>query len=150
MKPSELYAMEGYEWSNSFSELCCGRSRVGHIPEIELSDLEEIVYSHKFEKMNSKMEMRVYKNHNFDGRRRWVLASIWFEGKPVMIIQNAGREGDDHTARFITDHNSYAKMVAYLLSFKEEDSSCDVYRENEDIPNLTEFYGYSLEDLSDN
>ncbi len=42
-----------------------------------------------------RLSIRTHKYFNFDGRRFWRLASVWFDNKPVMIIQNAGREGDD-------------------------------------------------------
>lgn len=61
-----------------------------------------------------RLEIRAHKYFNFDGRRFWRLATVWFDNKPVMIIQNAGREGDDHRKRFITDPSLFWEMVAHI------------------------------------
>ncbi len=71
-----------------------------------------------------RVEVRVLAYVNFDGRRYWQLATVWYRDEledgplwvPFMVIQNAGREGDDHSDRFVTDSALYAKAVRYILS----------------------------------
>jgi hypothetical protein len=65
-----------------------------------------------------------------------------------MIIRNAGREGDDHVSRFVTDRARYIEMVAHILSLqkvKEDDiNDEDFVDPDEEVTNLLEFYGNSL------
>ncbi len=49
-----------------------------------------------------------------DGRRTRAMHTLRFDGKPVAIVQNAGREGDDHRKRWVTDREVYAELLAYL------------------------------------
>lgn len=108
-----------------------------HIPEIEW-------YSVKSQDQD-RVKFKTIKFHDYDGRRFWLLGTVWFDDKPVMIVQNAGREGDDHAERFITDFNTYREMVGYIASLIEievdEAQPVDI-----DTPNrkLTTFYNGSL------
>ena len=58
--------------------------------------------------------MRVYKFHAFDRRRVWRLASVHVDAKPVMIVRNAGREGDDYADRYVFDLHLYGDLVERL------------------------------------
>jgi len=117
-----------------------------HVPELEFD-----ILPHEVE--NSRVQIRYYKDFNFDGRRFWRLASVWYETKecfwkPFMIIQNAGREGDDHYKRFVTDVGLYAEAVRYLktVSLVPDKGDSDVVNPFDDVPKLTDFYGNSLDD----
>jgi hypothetical protein len=140
--PNELYALEpekvltgvfnehDYIWWGCY---------FNHVPEIdEYADYED----------SDKLEVRIYKDFDFDGRRFWRLASIWYDGQPVMIIRNAGREGDDHVSRFVTDRARYIEMVAHILSLQkvkeDEINDEDFVDPDEEVTNLLEFYGNSL------
>lgn len=94
------------------------------------------------------IEVRVLKDFDFDGRRFWRLATVWFEGSSVMVIQNAGQEGDDHARRFITNADAFNKMCCYIkviVNSSEEDVLTDVYNEGYDFGDiLTTFYGNEL------
>jgi hypothetical protein len=111
-----------------------------HVPELrgELPDTDP----------TKSIEIRYYKDFHFDLRRNWTLASVWFKDKPVMIIQNAGREGDDHAKRFIVDSTAYQDMIIHLNSlcrpymYESQDAVVDP---EVDIPNLTNFYGNELD-----
>lgn len=112
-----------------------------HIRECELSDYFD------FESIKQdRVEIKFLKNHNFDYRRIWRLATVWFDDKPVMVIQNAGREGDDHRARFITDAPRFNDMCDYIKALCT--IKCEVQRDvvdaTVDIENLTCFYGNEL------
>ncbi len=145
MTPNELY-MRIPENSHYDLEYLIG-FYYNHIPEIEeISDANE---------KEQRVLIKEYKNFDFDGRRIWRLASVWFDDnnladfghKPVMIIQNAGREGDDRTGRFITDEKLYMEMIIYLRSLVKEDRpiTSDVVDPDVDINNLTSFYGNELD-----
>lgn len=111
-----------------------------HIPEVEtIRWLGEV--------KQWRIQIKTVKFFDFDGRRYWSLQTVWFDGNPVMIIQNAGREGDDHAERFITDREIFLKMVDYVRSIIVIDQSSidqDIIDPTEDLPGLTEFYGNSL------
>ena len=64
----------------------------------------------------NRLEVRQVLHRNIDGRRYVWMNTLWFDGKPVAIVQNAGREGDDHRRRWVTDRESFNQLLAYLLS----------------------------------
>jgi hypothetical protein len=78
----------------------------------------------------------------YDYRRYWELTTVWFDGQPVMIVQNAGREGDDYHERFITDPHAYADMVGYLRTLLPADLNdpSDVVDPNVERDDLLAFY----------
>lgn len=110
-----------------------------HVPEVD----EHAQYN-----ASDRVECRIYKDFNFDGRRFWRLASIWFDGKPVMIVQNAGREGDDWAKRYVTDQKAYAEMVYHIMSLMKPELDMgghDFVDPDTDIEDLTSFYGNELD-----
>ena len=118
-----------------------------HVPELEGDILP-------YEDPNKRVQIRYYKNFDFDGRRFWRLASVWYETKdcgwkPFMIIQNAGRAGDDHRKRFVTDAALYKEAARYLKTIvmfpERSDLDKDVVDPLADVPKLTEFYGNELD-----
>lgn len=95
-----------------------------------------------------RIKVKYIKDICYDGRRVWILATVWFDEKPVMIVQNAGREGRDFEARFITDAPLYKQMLQFIESLIElEEPLEDVIDPNEDRKDLTFFYCDSLENL---
>jgi hypothetical protein len=71
------------------------------------------------------VELRMYKDHAFDGRRIWRLTLVWLWSHskrddeprgPVMVIRNAGREGDDHASRYVFDVRLYDTLIDRLCS----------------------------------
>jgi len=136
MTPNQLYQRAPVKTDHYIKQL--KGTYYDHIPEIN-GDLP-------FIDMARKIEVRYYKDFTFDVRRYWLLASIWFEGKPVMIIQNAGREGDDHAASFITDMEQYQAMIGHLATLQKHDDIKDRTTDPDtDVPNLTSFYDNELE-----
>jgi len=95
---------------------------------------------------NTRVSVTLVKDHCYDGRRIWRLGYVSLDGKPFMVIQNAGREGDDHDARFISDKALFWECVAYLRSLaNSDDDDVTWYSPDEDIPSLTRFYSDTLE-----
>lgn len=144
MTPNELYKMESLRTETDIAPLF--GCYFNHMPEI-VDDYWRIAAT---EVKNERLEIRYYKDHSYDGRRIWRLASVWFDNKPFMVIQNAGREGDDHAARFITDVGLYKQAATYVKSIVPPDFKelPDVVSADEDVPTLTEFYGDSLQAMS--
>lgn len=110
-----------------------------------LPEIDDPLYSISLDK-NTRLKIRVLKEFDFDGRRFWRLQTLWFDNQPVMIMQNAGREGDDHRKRFITNKELYLKTLDYvreLLDEEEGDRIDDLVDENEERDYLN-FYGNHL------
>ena len=138
MKPTDLYYRPFESKHNTLGHL--KGFYYDHLPEIE-HDLWGI----ESEK-NEKVTIKEYRNFDFDGRRYWLLASVWYENNPIMIIQNAGREGDDHRRRFVTDKEKYKEMIKYIRTLLESEEEIEDYFDpNEDIQGLDSFYGHTLD-----
>lgn len=139
MTPAELYARTPEKVDEEINRLF----GFNHIPEIE--DHEHCGWIP--DSKNDRVEFHIYKDFDFDGRRTWFLAAVKFDGVFVMVIQNAGREGDDHSDRCITNKPAYDAMVTYIrtLCASEDASAEDVVDEHEDIPQLASFYGNDLD-----
>jgi len=140
--PEELYARSPEYSTNDVTSYLWG-CYYNHVPEI---------YNNFGDSINqTKIKIHVYKEFDFDGRRIWRLAAVSFKDEFVMIIQNAGREGDDHAERFITNIDAYQKMVKYLkdilnvIEFDMEEIKKDCVDINDNIPNLSKFYGNELD-----
>lgn len=136
MKPSDLYEREPESVNGNLYALR------DHVPELS--------YIYNLPDDDSGVaQIKYYKDFCFDGRRIWRLASVWYLDRPFMIIQNAGREGDDHRARFVTDLHVYMQFVNYVKDISErpvdESTSDAVIDPNAEIPNLDSFYGSTLD-----
>ncbi|PRY33856.1 hypothetical protein CLV58_1195 [Spirosoma oryzae] len=115
-----------------------------HIPEIDQfwNYLDQDVLD-----KNDRVVIKTLKFFNFDGRRYWQLATVWYQNQPVMVIQNAGREGDDHARRFITNPELYREMILFiysLLPLTIQDTTNDLIDPTVDNPALTSFYHNTL------
>lgn len=150
MTPNELYNRVP---ENSYYDLeCLIGFYYDHIPEIDMNIGYEINAANE---KKQRVLIREHKFFDFDGRRFWRLASVWFDDnnladlrhKPVMIIQNAGRDGDDYAERFITDERLYMEMIIYIRSLMDATgvNVRDVVDPDVDINNLTSFYGNELD-----
>lgn len=112
-----------------------------HIPEVRNNMRDNVT--------TDRVVVKYIKNHCFDGRRIWRLGTVWFDGEPVMVIQNAGWEGDEHRCRFITDESRFIEMCKHIHNLWDEglnlDHLCTIHTPEEDFGDkLTTFYGYSL------
>lgn len=141
MKPIELYKRKPESECYDLNYL--RGNYYNHIPEVE-----NTYFSDEVEKKNKRVKIKIIKDVRFDSRRFWRLATVWFDDEPVMIIQNAGREGDDHSARFVTNHKRYVKMISFIKTLHPENYNVDdMVDENQDLPELTNFYSTNLETM---
>jgi len=101
--------------------------------------------------ISTEVEIRTLGYRNFDGSRIWHLATVWFQGKPVMVIQNAGRDGDDHVRRYVTDTRGLRMLAGHVkaLAFLEvlENDDMRVIEEDEEASELSHFYGEDLHSI---
>jgi hypothetical protein len=144
MTPLELYVRHPETTDNNIGILR-GYS-YNHIPEMDDG------ISLPWKDPNCRIEIRYYSDQCPDGRRIWRLASVWFldsnnEWLPFMIVQNAGREGDDYSDRFITAPDTYDLAIKYLASLVEPDEAqeTDIVDPAQDIETLDNFYGARLD-----
>lgn len=130
LTPKDLYALKPVETLDAWALRGC---YYNHIPEA--GDFAQLAD-------RPRVQVRVVGYVNINGRRYWRLATVWFDDKPVMVIQNGGREGDDHSKRFVTDAALLREMADYL---KEEDSyDIKVVPLSYDGADLVTFYGRTL------
>ena len=97
-------------------------------------------------KSQTRITVKILKHFDFDGRRFWNMSTVWLDEKPFMITHNAGREGDDSVARFITDKDVFIKAIDYLKTFMPVEQSTideDVIDPNNLVQ--TDFYGNHLD-----
>ncbi len=142
MTPKQLYALPAERVDTDLSHLF--GFYYNHLPEAgDLGDIRSWIWNIKQERAS----IRFIKDFCFDGRRVWQLAVVCFDGQPVMITQNGGREGYDHAVRFITDTPGVLRLAAYIRSLKPADrvEEPECVGLDEDIPHLTHFYSQSLD-----
>lgn len=138
MRIEEIYQLEQCHRSHSLQEMCSGMK--SHLVGVDPWDMRGLE--------SERVEVRVVEYEHIDCRRYWQLATVWFDGKPVMVVQHAGREGDDHAERFVTDLDGYKALVLHvknLVASRElEDFECTVFPVEYDDESLTNFYGHRL------
>lgn len=138
MKPREIFDMQPQEVTHDIA--CLVGCYYDHIPEVGgLYDFATTICE--------RVSIRVIKHHDYDHRRFWRLCAVMFDGEPIMIIRNAGREGDDHHSRFIVDTKGYAAMVGCIAAMPRKPGKLSAGEEvdiDQDIPDLVSFYGNTL------
>lgn len=142
MKISELLARqpESHElWDSKDQELLQGHY-FNHLPEAFENSWYDLAE-------NTLIYISTYKDFSYDGRRCWRLLVWSYDGTPVMVTQNAGREGDDHYKRYVFNETAYKYMVEYVKSLMPPEVSVtsDLVGIETDIPTLTMFYGQDLD-----
>lgn len=118
-----------------------------HIPEVY--GFEENNNYNNYSIKAKGIEIQYLKDHNSDSRRVWQLGIVYMNDNPIMVIQNAGREGDDHDERFIIDIDLYSEMIKKIQSIMPpnpimEASRKELFLLDEEIPTLVSFYGYDI------
>jgi len=130
--PNQLYALPPIRIEKSVDDALPG------FPELDQYETYDA---------NSRIEVRWLANECFDGERGWELASVWIDDQPFMIMTSAGRGNQDHQDRFITDEALYWKAVEYLRSLVPAEPIQDLTDIDAELPDLTRFYGHSLEEF---
>jgi len=142
MTPNELYKLTPEKIDNNINIL--HGCYYNFVPEVRGFDFCQDIPS----SAAVQLEIHYYKDFDFDGRRYWRLAAVKYNGTFVMIIQNAGREGDDWAERFITNVEAYIDMIGHIQSLVPTgrvDMVEDFIDVDVDIKTLDEFYGNKLD-----
>jgi hypothetical protein len=89
----------------------------------------------------SGLEWRLFGQIYIDHRRYHHLAAVYLHGLPVMIITNAGREGDDHSERFVLNEHKVWELAKLVSTTATE---TPVVGLDQDLPSMTFFYGEEI------
>lgn len=143
MTPADIYAAAFVE-ADHYIEWLVG-CYYTHVPEVAqgISDLPSFDET-------KRVEVRLHAEIKWDERRSACLRSVWIDGEPVMVCVNAGREGDDHHARWITSADRYKDLLLHLNSIRScrlPDGAVPYVYLDAEIPEMTEFYGVDLAPL---
>ena len=131
MSAADLYAMTPIETSHSLWRI-----------RDHLTEFRDDWFGLRDNDEDDKIECRTLADPYIAGDRCHWLATVWFEAKPVMIIQTGGRGGSDHQQRFVTDPGALARMVDYIrATMFEAQPPKDVIDVNTPLRALTTFYG---------
>jgi hypothetical protein len=124
MTPKELYdlPLDKVVVSKSIAELLLSGHSHGHLDALDVSDdfdFSTFVYRDN-EMVNlpddPHVEVRIIEHCREDYKRYWRTATVWMNSSPVMVVQNAGRYGDDWKRKWVTDKELYFKLCLYLRS----------------------------------
>ncbi len=147
MTPNEIYARPVERVDNVTALM---GTYYNHVPELLSQDDLGMIY--ELEDKAPRVEIRYVKEFYFDHSRVWRLAGVWFKPEnyshfiPIMVIQNAGRGGDDHDKRFITNLPQFRDMIKYLSELLPVAPNMpDEYNPTDTIPGLDRFYNHSLD-----
>jgi hypothetical protein len=114
-------------------------------PEAIEDHLPEFPYSlYEYDFTGFPLQVRELKDHSYDGERSWTLRTVWYAGQPFMIVQNAGRGGQDHENRFITDTKVFVAFISALYEITTSQTKYDVIDPDEDRNDLDFFYDQHL------
>jgi hypothetical protein len=104
-----------------------------HLPELPEGSLDSVE------------QTRVMCRTHINGERCFIVGSVWFDGKPVMIYRHAWQGGRDVCDRFITEGELFDEMIRYLRSLLPVKGEKKVYDPNEPSVELSRFYGRFIE-----
>ena len=143
MTPNELYQAPWFD-KHHHIEWLVGNNYT-HVPEVTADS----GYGRCLPRIDTGalVTVRDHAERWHDPRRSSILRSVWFRDRPIMICANAGREGEGHVRRWVTDLHGYVDMCQYLRSIllspdgPPEDFVVDP---GQDIPRMTDFYGDDL------
>jgi hypothetical protein len=111
--PNELYALKPVEiLRDDLGPLKGSAGAYDHLPEVSarVDELAGIARG----PLAGRFDLRFYARRSIDERRVWWLYALYLDGAPVMILQNAGREGDDFYRRIVTHPDRLASVVTFL------------------------------------
>lgn len=103
MKPSFIYRQKSIRVSSNLYYLD------GFLPEMKVEEEAEL--------LNTRIEIRLHFHKDLGVGLHLAISSVWFDSKPVMIIRNAGRNGEERD-RFVIDSHLYHDMLSFILSLK--------------------------------
>jgi len=134
MKPSELYKLKEIGVETDIYSL---RKCLDGLDDLSYEGVESI----------EGLEQRIHGFHSFDGERSWELSSIWYKDRPFMVLQEAGRGGDDHVETFLTDKEVLKELKLKIAELLDQHKKTISFSPDEDIEDLDCFYGHELSEF---
>ncbi len=113
---SDVYKLPYYWTSTQIHDYLIG-CYYNYFPE--LGEFYNYNLNPAFEKENTRIITKIHMHYKRDTRRYWRLASVWYIDEdyneiPFMVIQNAGREGDDYCTRIISNESTFLEAANYF------------------------------------
>lgn len=106
-----------------------------HLPTVEYAFQEVRLPGYR-------VEVKLYNNVDF--RRFHSVSVVYHDDAPVMVLQNAGREGDDYYDRWIIDKTEYGLLEKAVYEATMKPEVIEVADLDKDLPELTSFYGHTF------
>ena len=75
---------------------------------------------------NKSLEVRVVSEfigsyERYQDIEAWLIATLWYNGDPFMILRNTGRDGDGLPSQFVSDSDTYHDALYYLFNLMVPD-----------------------------
>lgn len=138
IKLKEIYAFPVLKLM-LFSECVVGGEWFPEVPEIGESFDMPVLNTLDAEKSLSVNQ--VYFSCE-DGERTIEMYTVYYHGMPVMIVQKAGRGGEDFFRRFVTNATGYGEVVDYLRNaFNKTTEDCFDPEADRYIDDVLSIYG---------
>lgn len=141
MTPQELFSRTPVQVSNEIEGFH------SHLGDYGISQFE----FNKVLEEDPNIETRFYAVANFDGYRYWMLGAVFFRGIPVLIFQEAGRNGRDHTrnieVRDPENPNAMGDFLRYIRDNLLENGRVEAVSLDTDVEDLDYFYNCKLDDI---
>lgn len=154
MKPTELYNRKPESENNDVFFLV----DKSFIPEAGINIYDLHISREGVEINIDKVDIKVLADYESNWRS-WTVCTVWFNNNPVMVTQNAGREGTDYCCKFITDLDLYNKMIQHIRSeffpfvpsnilggaWNEHNCKTRLVDKDEEVKDLANFYGRDID-----
>lgn len=116
---------------------------------IPVEDVFDFPVSDLWKKMeeDKRVEVRYYVYHCSDGNRGWYLKGLFFDNRPVLLYQSAGRGGRDFSRCFMISYQAFLDLQSYVQGLREPREEHREVPLDEERDDLTSFYGQSFADI---
>ena len=102
------------------------------------------VWDHDWLESLRRITVDIVADYVCEYHRSWTLSCVRLDGEPVMILQAAGRGGDDYREEYVVDGAKH-KELEDLLRESVDKPGPHVVGMNEDYSYFTSFYGENME-----
>jgi len=112
-----------------------------HVPEVNSDELD-------FDAMRGTGRFE-YRPLAHSPNWGWKLGTVWFDGRPVAVVNSSGEDEGENRERWITDGAAFLEMVTFLREFVSAHEVTGYVKADTVIPAMTEFYGSTIHDYYD-
>jgi hypothetical protein len=101
----------------------------------------EVVW--ELNRAHDRIKCLVHADMDTDYRRYHAVCTVLFDNAPTFLTLAGGREGRDYQQYYALNSDACKAFASYLVSLTLQD--LEVVAEDEEIPDLTEFYGVEIQ-----